>query len=437
MYALLAISNGSACNLDLNGELLRSVHYLPQQGDGETVRETISLMVEGTPDEIRTWMIDAERVLQTAGEQARDSVGTAIYLLLQAKSGERVWRSRVLGGSLQRDPKWNGNGDRRLRGVLQMKIVFERQNFWEYRTPLTLVNWQTVHNGCRHSEGISNTLAVDGDTVGGTLPAPLTVELRNSCTHPAGNIWVGCDGRFDGGLTNQFEAEEMNGLGSGVSVIADDACSERKCLSVSAAGGSERCAGIFPLHATIMKTARNRPYRFLGVFKDVAAGVYGFVKLVYAGVALSVSPAVLLQDGVVDFGVFFLPPWFYDENTTFDPADAGLAFCYYRESGMATFKLDFLKALPVDGGCILFEDTGIGLEQGQTLKLERGHCITSLLTGIGGMYFQTHRPKGGGLYIHPGSDARLHLVWNQNGGACDARDAISLRVTCRPRVRSL
>ena len=437
-YDLLAITNGGAYNLDFSDERIRNVVYLPQVGEGETVEETITCTLTGTPLEIKAWMVDAEEVLQVAKQQAQDNIGLAITLRVRAQAGDQTWQSRVVDGMVVRlTPKGEVLDDSRLRGTLRLRVDITRQNFWEYVTPVPLLSAQTVYNGCWESAGKTNSLTIAGDSIEGSLPAPLSLELKNTANQDQGDIWVGCDGRFEGGLGNQFEAEDMGYLGAGVSVLSDSACSEGACLAVSGTSGSEQRVGVYTLSAMTLAAAKNRIYRILGMVKDASTDLYGFLKLVYDGVDLATSPTVHLEDGVVDFGVFLLPPWFYDFDSPYDPDSVDLEFFYYQFSGSPSFKLDFLKALPMDGGSAYFENIGIGLAPDKILHVENQHCTTYALSGIGGMFFKTHRLRGTQLKITPGSDARLHFVWERKSGGFDANDTLSVTVTCKPRMRSL
>ena len=436
-YDLLTISDGGDWHVDFSDERLREVWYVPKQGDGETVQETIAVSVAGTPDEIRDWMLEAEQVLEAASQQAQDSVGRTVYLRLRHEAGTQTWQSRIIAGRVVRCGGGQLGSDQRLRGTLRVCLEITRPDYWEAATAVSLASGTTVYNGCQGSAGQANSFVIGGNTIEGSLPAPIALELKNTSGAEVGDIWVGCDGRLEGGADNQFEAEDMIDLGSGVSQVADSTCSEGACLAVNGSSGSEKKVGEVVLRAATLLSAKNRIYRILGALREVSAGVYGFVKLVYGGTVLACSPTVPLENGVVDFGVFLLPPWFYDADMPYDPANVSLEFYYVQQSGTPAFKLDFLKALPVDSGYLHFEDTGIGLGANQVLKHENGRCITYVTNAIGGMYFRSHRRKGAPLQVHPGSDARLHFVWARSGGGMDASDTLEVSVSYRPRVRIL
>lgn len=439
-YQTLSLTDGGANTIDLNTAPVRQALYAPNTGDGSEAQEDLHLVLEGTLNDLESWLYQAQGVLEAGERHLSDGLGLPLYLRLRYRSGDPMWQSPLLSATLRAEPPQPESGRlagslTRQRGTMRLTITLRRADYWEAVEAINLLSAETVHNGCWSASGYSNSLTIPQASISGALPAPLSLEVTNTGAADLGDLWVGCEARFGGGMENQLEAEDMGALGPGVSVTADPACSQDASLTYSGSSGAETQIGAYPMSAALLTAARNRAYRLLGLFKGTSAEHYAYLRLEHSGVTLAQSSTVRLSDGVVDFGVFQLPPWFYDAASPYDPAQVDLVLSTYQANGTPTLQVDAFKALPVDDGFLYFQNLGLGLAPGHTLHQAGLRCYSYSLSGIGGMYFITHRLRGTLLQVVPGSEARLHFVWARRSGGFDARDTLSISASYRPRCR--
>lgn len=139
---------------DQNGIVTESVTVLFEDYGGSTAREI--------SQEVREYITQAERY-HTEGKGAR------VYLLMSLLDEATTWRSPLVGGSIE----WGVDALRAYSsGTMESTIILQRLNWFEQHDAETLL-------GTNESMTNNGASIVSLSDPGGTLPAPVRVELTN------------------------------------------------------------------------------------------------------------------------------------------------------------------------------------------------------------------------------------------------------------------
>lgn len=147
--------------------------YIPTEGDGATVTETIEVVFSGVSDSIIDAMSTVRRLLSQAAEAQINPGVTRVYLEYAILSSLALWRSELTGGRLV----WSTDRlQRQLQNstaVGQLGVIITRVDYWEGPQE-DLVESYSILNGTTSPYNAVPLTAPTGD-----LPTPVYVEMVN------------------------------------------------------------------------------------------------------------------------------------------------------------------------------------------------------------------------------------------------------------------
>lgn len=176
---------------------LAGARYIPTEGSGDTVTETIEQVFTGSTTNMLTQMNRVRRLLAQAAEAQVDPGVPKVYVHYDVYTGD-LWRSELVSGQLV----WST--DRHMRQLQEtstlgeMAIVITRLNYWEKPTTETLFETGSIYNGPTSPYNAITMTAPSGDQ-----PTPIKVEIENfNADLSARNFYLTMDS-FSGLTTNQ------------------------------------------------------------------------------------------------------------------------------------------------------------------------------------------------------------------------------------------
>ncbi len=417
----LALTNGTTtAMLTTAGCMLRkyAMQGPAQEGDGwADVDEEIELSAYGATTAAAQAVIrNIERLLLGAMERQQTQAGPRVYLQvgLMGEAGE--WRSEVLSGEVELDPlalqAW-GNAH------IDFRLVVRRRFFWETAAEVAL-QWDggaasvSINNGDTGARYNRATI----QSVEGTLPAPITLEVTNSAG--AGVAWrrmcVGNDHNVGfTGLNHMIQSGSVQSWGSG-------GVNHGSLLFVLA------------LSTTQISLAKGRFFRITAAFTAAStnvhlrAGVYASIGGVYEPLAL--GNEVLNMSGgaalrLVDLGALPIPPGGEGTATT-----ALAIIVTARAAGSGNLTLDFVQLAPADGFRRL-EQIGYTTANGDSVVDDGVEGTVYYLTAANHRY-NIVRGLGGPLMVWPGRLNRIMVLYDE-GSAYTPGRAMSISGVYRPR----
>lgn len=425
--------------------------YYPEVpgGDEAAVVDSFDLAIGGGRAAVTERVGALNRMLALA-RQVSDTPDP-VYLLFALDEDQAVHRARVLGGSTSLDRhmtlRWKA-------GKAVLSVAVERESAWEggeVQIPLSNPNGAGNTAGLPvfgYNDGsgtapakIVNYADIDGEDVGGDLPARTRLELTHaSAEMMLSRIYIGHNFTDPANAVWTLEAEDADLFGSPVPTVK----------SVSAASGGESvqfttlASGLmstvfkWTLPGSMLSAARGQWVHAVGMFRNS----YTVIPECIFQLRFSVGTTVVWESGLLrpaptgagsqvrDMFAFRLPPWLAHQSNL---ASAALSL---RVAGAArTLELDFLSLLPADGWRS-FE--GVNLSPGDRL-------VDDALSGAVYRDAGPATPRSGGiaaygqpLVLQPGRPQRLYFmmqdstVFNQ-----DKTQQLSVKLFARPRRRSI
>lgn len=164
-------------------------------GDGDTlaipsftnVTETLTLLIRGTDDQIASHLKGIERLLDLARQGSRGILDDRLYLVVKFDSDTEYWRTQILAARL---PPLRVS-QQYWRGSLEIDLIITRRYYFETAVSklLELTSTATttettagviIHNNDDAVAGQRNWFQIAADQIGGSLPTPLSIFIRNT-----------------------------------------------------------------------------------------------------------------------------------------------------------------------------------------------------------------------------------------------------------------
>jgi hypothetical protein len=441
MPHVLSITDGTT-TLPLSTAPAMLQHYAPktpQLDDAnqfEPVGETAELLLYGANTAaVRTAHNALEAMLLTARRRAVSGVGPRVFLLYQPIGDAAAWRSEVLAG----EAKLGRNAMTAFgQAKMPVSLLIERVPWWEgARAQIPLANG----NGSNNTAGLTVWMREDGTgtgrdnwtdiaagAVGGVLPAPLEVHMRN--TSGAGRSYAHfhlANNVFAPALSHFLEGEaRSNGAGA---VVADAACSNGNLLRLT--GVSLYCTWALP--AALLGATAGRYMRILARFRNYtgAAPIYARAEVrdYYGLVTLARTPYEVRlgveESHVQDLGLLPLPPGGFSSGW----AQNTLAL-FLRSDSSATVDLDYIQLTPADELCYRhIEQRGMVVAANDWIVDDGIEGLQYLIEGGANhpIYTQHTLP----LHVFPGVAQRLYFL--HDGPDTSANWTLSVKAFYRPR----
>ena len=439
MPHLLNITDGTTTlPLSTTSAMLR--YYVPETpqlddaGRLQPVAETIELMLYGA----NTAAVEAahnnlEIMGLAARQRRRTGAGPRVFLQYQP-SGSVLGRSEVreLEARLGRNAM-TGYGQAKL----PVQLLVERVPWWEEaRTAIPLANGNgsnntaglTVWNRDDGTAGQDNWADIAAGAVGGVLPSPLEIHMRNlSGGARQYNHFYVANNTFAPSMAHWLEGESRSG-GVGT-VVANSAYSNGNYLRLT--GTSIYVSWALP--AALLSATAGRYLRIMARFASypTTPKVYARAEIrdYYGLVTLARTPHETLLgpevDHFCDLGLLPLPPGGYSNNW----AQNMLAITFRAESS-ATVELDYLQITPADELCYRhIEQRGMSVAANDWIVDDGIEGLQYLIEGGAnhGIYSEHTQP----LHVFPSVAQRLYFL--HDGPDTSSNWRLSVRAFYRPR----
>ena len=417
----------STINLQTDGRVLG---FIPTASSGkDMVTERCDLLLE---QESAATLKAAVNAIETMLSFAKSHpTGPEGVWVLYSPDTDTVWQSRIVNGQVIHDDKANFLWDK-YKAVLE--IVFERQNYWETLSAVTLeLSNGTATNA--NSAPVDNCqdgshdlyVEIDSDQVTGVVPTPAILEFENTQNDATllDDLLVGVL-QGDGASTPPTpSALVCEGEGE-----VDASCSggEYEALSWADDAVNELTSWTIDSGAFLQKQYR-------AIVRQQAAVAYTDLWLqarLYAGATLIAETRWMLvtaDEELVVIGSMAIPP--YAMGEAIDLGNLTLALYEKRASGSGSMNLDYLILMPQDAwrkyGAIT------GLAYGETLIDDpvRGVLVTD--DGVGGYAVTNKVDEGEPLMLRPGVKNYLYFLQQDTDGEATIARTADVVVKIHPR----
>ena len=439
MPHVLNITDGTT-TLPLSTAPAMLSYYVPQSpklddmGRFQPVSESIELMLYGANVAA---VQSAQRALETMRMTVRarrvSGVGPRVFLQYQPIGG-------VLGRSEVREMEVRlGRNAMTAYGQakLPVTLLVERVPWWEEsRVQIPLSNG----NGANNTSGLTvwmrddatagqdNWADIGAGVVGGVLPAPLEIWMRNLSggARAYDNFYI-ANNTFAPTLPHFIEGE--NYTSGGGTVVAGSAYSNGNYLRLT----GTNIYATWTLPASLLAATAGRYMRIMARFASYTTTPQVYVRAeihdYYGVVTLARTPyevALGPEDGnIADLGLLPLPPGGYSNAW----AQNTLAL-FFRCASPATVELDYLQLTPADELCWRWlEQRGMSVAANDWIVDDGIEGLQYLIEGgANHPIFTEHTPP---LHVFPGVAQRMLFL--HDGPDTSANWKLSVKAFYRPR----
>lgn len=408
--------------------------------DAETeIGEGLDVLIQAsTAAALQTLVRSVEGLLWAADLRRRTGLGARVYLQVQWDGESSLWRSEVLGGKLEvlgAPDQW---GRKKLEGTL----AITRAAWWEgpeTQIPLTNANGTantsglTVYNHDDTGTGHDNYVQAAAADVGGVLPGPVKVELKNTSSAAVDytNVYL-ANNALAGGATLAHMLEGESRV-SGYGTIVADATSSGGNYNERSFTSSGYADMQFSLSATRLQKTAGRWFRLLSrfYFLSVGATVQPILLDSATGAPLwrgatyqQVSPT---NFPLIDLGAVPLPPAGYATN--WDALRLALRFSTTL-AGTSVADLDFVQLTPTDAlrHLRLF---GYPIANNDSI-IDDAIAGLTYISRAGGLA-PLAAPRGEPLLVFPGVDQRIYILCDEDDQTMNIDRTFAVRLWHRPR----
>jgi hypothetical protein len=427
-HVLNIVQGTTTVNLGYGGNhgIRRYVPVTPSADDESVTESAVILFQASSLDNLRAAVRQVEQLLSVnAPLWAEQRLGSPVYIQFDPGNTGTVYRSQVLSGRVELDEDtlgwqwWNV--------VCEAQLTWTRRPYWE-GPETTLVNGTLIYN--HDDSGHDNYVTVS--SVGGNLPAPIRVEMKNEEADSTGTVWVGLN-KFHNptSLVTFLEAENANGKTGTADFTCSNGYYEPVTLPVSE--GDLLVWNIDP------DDYQGGYYRVLIRLRSAApSGTY--VKLclsqTWPNVLWSMSDFVALNttERIQEIGTVQISPFLVGQASQ---AGVNLRLRGYRSAG-GTLEVDFIALIPMDG---FRKYSVVGSALASTYRLVDDGIsdppAVYTCTDAGANRKPDYVASGTPLLLQPGTDQRLHFLQLKSDGTATITRALRVYVYYRPRRLTL
>lgn len=416
--------------------------YAPGSGEGETVEETLTLAMEGTPAEIDRLVSRITTCLAEGTKEKDTPGGVWAYIRCRVTAGGALYRSKVLGGWLE----MAGGVDRRATGTQAATLHIRRVNYWEEHEERYAALQDAPMSGNTallagfedYSPGISIETGGVQQTLG-DLPAPAHITLRNTTGALRPFTAFAMETRQDRDLHTLSALAARSGA-TGADML-DAACVGGSYLSLSWNGAGEVEALQVDAGRQSASNAqwKGQPFRLvlrLGQVISTASSeaTYARWRLYLHDLdgeyyLFDLGGGMLPQNEALVLGpVVNVPPWMPRDVNNVGVRVVGLFQA--AGSGAHLLRVDAAYFAPLDGGWRIYRPA-LGELAGE---LEDDPYTGQVVNGTG---YQTHSAEGPGLWLYPWMNQHFHFFFLKHdvGGVKSAAVGEGFELTVRYRAR--
>lgn len=386
--------------------------------------ESLDLLItKSTAALIQAEVQKIEALLDKARQSALTWRGARVYIQVQHDADSVIWRSEILAGKLE----FGDVLSHMAMGRAEARLIITRRHYWEGpRTQLAISTEtnptpataeRTLQLTDDATAGERNYIDIASTQVGGVLPAPIELQLRNA--EVDSQAWTNYH------LGNFVHMDPANVdpimLGSAGTITSWSADTEQEVIRWALSDAQlDDFAGQF---VRVLAVLSNNP---AGYLRAVVQASVGGVRL-----AIYKPPAQVYVDssGIWDLGVIPLPPGGYTQNAT----SINLAI-YGQKVGGSTLTVDYVHLMPAGHGLYRHvAQTGFLIPNTDAFVDDGPEGRAYIREVSSGAEYPIVRPYGEPIYLWPGVANRLRvLIAGSTKG-----DAVAAQAWYRPRRLSI
>ena len=413
--------------------------YVPTEAQpGETsVTESVEIMFYGaSASAMQTAIQSLQRLLEGIRRRQQWGVGPAVYFQFQPDGDATTWRSEMLDARLEyKEDTLSVFPQAKLPATL----LLQRVPFWEGAlTQIPLTNQSasnntsgiTVYNHDDSGTNHDNYVQIAAAAVGGSLPAPVKLELTNGTgsTQNWKQIWLACNAFSDpANFTHILEMETAYLSGGSTGSNADSSNSGYVINTFNSQNAQQ-----FTLSAALLQDALGYDFHMLTRFRSVDNSVYIRPSIMDSSgsYALWVGDEVQVtttSDAIVDLGVCPLPPGGY--GTAYGAQRLQLAM---RAASTSNVHTDFIAFFPANTfrRLRMLSTTANGVKVTDDGPEGRAYSVASSAEtpniAVSGMP----------LTVWPNTLQRIYVLWSYFDLSASISTTMSVKAWYRPRRAS-
>ncbi len=418
-----------------NAYLQLYVPVEPQPGE-LSVSETVELtFYAASASAMQTAIQTLQRLLDGIRRRQTWGVGPVVYLNFQPDGDATTWRSEMLDARLE-------YGDDTLSVYPQAKmpatLVLQRVPYWEgalTALPLTNANGSnntsglTIYNHDDSGTGHDNYVQIAAADVGGSLPAPVKLELTNGSgsTQNWKQIWLANNAFSDPANFTHILEGETQVAGGTTGSNADSSNGSYATITIATQDTHQ-----WTLSAALLQDAQGYDFHMLTRFRSVNGTVYIRPAILdsggnYALWTCDETQVSLTSDAIVDLGVCPLPPGGY--STAYG---AQRLYWALRSASSVVVQTDFIAFFPANTfrKLRMLSTTANGVKVTDDQPEGRAYSVASSVetpnVAVSGMP----------LTVWPNTLQRIYVLWSYFDLSASIAQTMGVKAWYRPRRAS-
>ena len=418
-----------------NAYLQLYVPVEPQPGE-LSVSETVELtFYAASASAMQTAIQTLQRLLDGIRRRQAWGVGPAVYLNFQPDGDATTWRSEMLDARLE-------YGEDTLSVYPQAKmpatLVLQRAPYWEGAlTQIPLTNSSasnntsgiTIYNHDDSGTNHDNYVQIAAADVGGSLPAPVKLELTNGTgsTQNWKQIWMANNAFSDPANFTHILEGETQVAGGTTGSNSDSSASAYATITINTQDTHQ-----WTLSAALLQDAQGYDFHMLTRFRSVNGTVYIRPAILdssgsYALWTGDETQVTITSDAIVDLGVCPLPPGGY--STAYG---AQRLYWALRSASSVVVQTDFIAFFPANTfrKLRMLSTTANGVKVTDDQPEGRAYSVASSAEtpniAVSGMP----------LTVWPNTLQRIYVLWSYFDLSASISTTMSVKAWYRPRRAS-
>ena len=437
MAHALSITDGTT-TFSLSTTNAYLILYVPTEAQpGETsVTESVEIMFyAASASAMQTAIQSLQRLLEGIRRRQQWGVGPAVYFQFQPDGDATTWRSEMLDARLEyKEDTLSVFPQAKLPATL----LLQRVPFWEgalTQIPLSSNNGSnntsglTIYNHEDTGTGHDNWAQIAAADVGGSLPAPLKIELTNNTggTVNYKQIWMACNAFGDAENFAHVLEGEAAVTGGTTGSNADSSNGSYATITINTQDVHQ-----WTLAQSFLQDAQGYDYHLLTRFRSVNGTVYIRPAVYDSSGTYSLwtgdeTQITLLSDAIIDLGVCPLPPGGY--STAYGAQRLHWAL---RSASSVVVQTDFIAFFPANTfrKLRLLSTTANGVKVTDDQPEGRAYSVASSV--------ETPNVTASGmpLTVWPNRVQRLFFLWSLADLSAPISQTMSVKAWYRPRRAS-
>jgi hypothetical protein len=438
MAHALSITDGTTTfSLSTTNAYLQLYVPVEAQPGEQAVAESVELtFYAASAAAMQTAIQTLQRLLDGIRRRQAWGVGPAVYLNFQPDGDATTWRSEMLDARLEyKEDALSVYPQAKMPATL----VLQRVPFWEgalTQIPLTNASASnstsgiTIYNHDDSGTNHDNYVQIAAADVGGSLPAPVKVELTNNTGGSLNYkwIWLANNAFSDpANFPHILEGEAFVAGGGSTGSNADSSSSSYATIAVTGENYQQ-----WTLSASLLTKAAGYDFHLMARFRSVNNTVY-IRPSIYESTGTSTlwrgseTQVGTLSDAIVDLGVIPLPPGGYSSAY-----GAQRLQLYYRTASTVTVQLDFLAFFPAN----TFRRLALIPPQAANTKITDDQPEGRAYVVSGSAETPAVVTAGVPLLVWPNTLQRVYVLHSFNDLSADIAKTLSVKMWYRPRRAS-